>query len=87
MLSFIFKWMEANLNNPVVLFYFIYESYKMGFFFRKCFMAHFHCEGRRERFTFCYIQKERKKEIIEVLTESLRFLKSKYRFMLLLLDS
>jgi hypothetical protein len=32
MLSFIFKWMEANLNNPVVLFYFIYESYKMGFF-------------------------------------------------------
>jgi hypothetical protein len=50
-------------------------------------MAHFHSEGRRERFTFCYIQKERKKEIIEVLTESLRFLKSKYRFLLLLLDS
>jgi len=77
MLPFIFKWMEANLNHPVVRFYFIYECYKMGgFFFRKCFMAHFHCEGRGERFTFYYIQKERKierkKEIIEVLTERLR---------------
>ena len=62
MLSFIFKWMEANLNNPVVLFYFIYESYKMGFFSESALWHTFTVKVEEKGLpSVIYRKKERKK--------------------------